>query len=138
MSSEKIPATWSIWRAGKYAFVTLLIVAAAYVGWLYWLFKGGVFSTSNFESSAWHAKETPETDSSCFRGGMANDLKNKVLKRGASRSSVEQLLGTPSRSKPSEIQYYLGFCSGLRIDVDSLNIHFNERGQLTSVSIVQH
>ncbi|MGZ8182450.1 MAG: hypothetical protein ACXWT1_10855 [Methylobacter sp.] len=129
---------WSFGRIAKCAAIALLLFAIAYASWLYWLFEGGVFSTSNFEPSVWYAKQTSETVMSCFRGGMANDLKNRVLQPGFSQSAVMQILGEPDGMKPAEFEYILGMCSGFGIDYDSINIYFNGRGELIHVAIFQH
>ena len=138
MSVELPASRWSFGRVAKYLAVALLILIISYAAWLYWIFKGGVFSTSSFESVAWHAKQTNQTDMTCFRGGMANDIKKRILKPGVSRAVLERLLGAPDVKSTAALQYNLGMCSGFRIDFDSLNVYFNENGELTSVAIVQH
>ena len=129
---------WPVGRIGKYISLTLLVLVVFYAAWSYWLFKGGVFSTAAFDSTEWHVKQTNATDWSCFRGGMANDIKNRILKSGLPRADVKGLLGQPDVEKPGKFEYNLGMCSGLRIDFDSLNVYFNESGVVESVSIVQH
>jgi outer membrane protein assembly factor BamE (lipoprotein component of BamABCDE complex) len=134
-----VPAKpWGFGRIVKYLGLTSVVVVAAHVAWGYWLFNGGVFATAVFEPSVWHTKQTNETDATCFRGGMANDVKNKVLKPGLSREAVKSLLGQPDSERPTKFEYSLGMCSGLRIDFDSLNVYFNENGVVASVAIVQH
>jgi hypothetical protein len=138
VSSPLQAAPWSFGRIAKYAAVLLAILFIVCTAWAYWLFMGGVFSTSRFDPSAWNAKQTNETDTTCFRGGMANDIKSRVLKGGFSREAVKGLLGEPDADKPTKFEYMLGMCSGLRIDFDSLNVYFNESGKLTGATIVQH
>jgi hypothetical protein len=128
----------SLVRIGKFAIVLLLILITAYAIWSYWLFRGGVFSTSTFDPSAWQVQQTNDTDATCFRGSMANDIKNRVLKPGASRAAVKDLLGQPDNESSEKFEYNLGMCSGLGIDFDSLNIYFDERGVIVNAAIVQH
>jgi hypothetical protein len=138
MSDGSTPRRWTILRVVKYAAISLLVAAVAVVGWQYWLFKGGIFSTSRFDSEKWKELSFNNDDFSCYRGGMANDLKDRVLLPTMSRASVENLLGKPDRSGVEDLEYTLGMCSGLRIDFDSLNVYFNEHGGLTRVAITQH
>jgi hypothetical protein len=129
---------WTTFRAAKYVILSLLLAVIAFVGWQYWLAKGGIFSTSRFNTSGWKATPSKDDDFSCFRGGMANDLKGRVLLPGMSRESVERLLGNPTQSRAKELQYDLGMCSGLGIDFDILHVYFNEHGELERVAIIQH
>jgi hypothetical protein len=129
---------WTILRAAKYLILSLLLAVIAMVGWQYWLYKGGIFSTSRFNTAEWEAMPFKDDEFSCYRGGMANDLKGRVLLPGMSRESVERLLGNSIGNKANELEYDLGMCSGLRIDFDSLNVYFDERGELARVAIIQH
>lgn len=138
MLSGTTQKKWTIFRAAKYAALSLLLGVIAFVAWQYWLFNGGIFSTSRFNDSEWKEAPSKDDDFSCFRGGMANDLKGRVLLPAMRRESVENLLGDPTRSEANKLEYNLGMCSGLRIDFDSLNVYFNERGELTHVAIIQH
>jgi hypothetical protein len=70
---------------------------------------------------------------------MAVDIKENVLRAGMSRADVIHLLGQPDYERPNgPLAYLLGMCSGLQIDVDTLDIHLNGDGKLTEVQIVQH
>ena len=71
---------------------------------------------------------------------MAHDIKTNVLRVGLTHAEVEKLLGQPDQIKAeSEMyEYVLGMCSGLRIDYDTLDVHFDSGGRLTKVQVVQH
>ncbi|MDM0087025.1 MULTISPECIES: hypothetical protein [unclassified Variovorax] len=107
-------------------------------GWLYWLFHGGVFATSRFDSTAWSAKQTNASDADCYRGGMAMHIKEQILRPGLRREDVVRVLGQPDGEKPGEIHYTLGMCSGFRIDFDGLHVYFDPAGGLAHVAILQH
>jgi len=120
-------------------FLVLAITALLiFIGWKYWLFTGGIFRTSSFNEQEWKSLNRKTADFSCYRGGMANDIKKNVLRVGQSRAEVEKLLGSPDSNKGSYHEYFPGMCSGLQIDFDTLDIDFNAEGKLTNVRIVQH
>lgn len=98
------------------------------------------FETDAFEKAEWHQETSLEESFSCYRGGMANDVKNNRLTAGMQTKHVIELLGKPDTTTPNkqEIQYILGMCSGFRIDYDVLHIYFNEQGELTNAKIIQH
>jgi hypothetical protein len=114
------------------------LLAVAVVGWQYWLFKGGIFRTSSFNQHEWKSLAKKSDDSSCFRGGMAGDIKENVLSAGMTKTEVEKRLGLPDSNKIDAYEYLLGMCSGLRIDFDTLDVHFDSDGKLVDVYIVQH
>ena len=120
----------------------LLIVAIAtlitFLGWQYWLFKGGIFRTSSFNQEEWKSLNKKTGDFSCYRGGMAHDIRTNILHAGQTLGEVEALLGKPDIDKGEIKEYFLGMCSGLRIDFDTLDVHFNAEGKLTTVHTVQH
>lgn len=122
-------------------FVAVPVLLVAFVAWQYWLFKGGIFRTSSFDETNWKSLiDNDAKDSSCYRGGMAHDIKTNVLRVGLTHAEVEKLLGQPDQIKAeSEMyEYVLGMCSGLRIDYDTLDVHFDSGGRLTKVQVVQH
>ncbi|WP_435509286.1 hypothetical protein [Variovorax sp. LT1R16] len=128
----------AILRAIKWLALGAIVVFVAYAGLFYWLFHGGVFATSRFDSTAWFAQQTNESDAYCYRGGMAKHIKDEILRPGLKREDVVRLLGQPDSENSREIQYVLGMCSGLRIDFDGLHVYFNSRGELERVAILQH
>ena len=138
--SAMIRPHWS-WNLLQRAFAFVLgaaVVVAAYAGWQYWLYKGGIFRTSSFDQAEWQALNGRTGDFSCYRGGMASDIQTKILRPGLSKSQVEKLLGSPDISKVGVHEYALGMCSGLRIDLDTLDVHFNAEDRIEKVLIVQH
>lgn len=110
----------------------------ALVGWQYWLFTGGIFRTSSFDAAQWRALNRHPDDASCRRGGMAHDIQTNVLRKGLTKAEVIGLLGEPDSRKDDVHGYSLGMCSGLRIDFDTLDTHFDSDGSLTTIQIVQH
>lgn len=114
------------------------VLAIVFLGWQYWLFKGGVFRTSSFNETAWKSLSRKTTDSSCYRGGMADDLRTNILRAGLTRTEVENLLGAPDSVKADVHEYFLGMCSGFRIDFDTLDVHFTPEGRVQVVRVVQH
>ena len=69
---------------------------------------------------------------------MAHDIKTNTLHTGLTKTEVEGVLGEPDSNKADVHEYNLGFCSGLRIDLDTLDVHFNSEGRLIKIQVVQH
>ncbi len=69
---------------------------------------------------------------------MAHDIKTNILRAGLTKAEVERLLGAPDFNRADSNEYFLGMCSGLRIDFDTLDVHFNPEGRLVKVQVVQH
>jgi hypothetical protein len=134
----KPPGPWSAWRVVGTLLAVAFTALVIFVSWQYWLFTGGIFKTSRFHPQEWQLLSRKTDDISCYRGGMAHDIKTNILRPGQSTHDVEALLGKPDIIRDSVHQYYLGMCSGLRIDFDSLDVHFNTDGQVEGVYIVQH
>jgi outer membrane protein assembly factor BamE (lipoprotein component of BamABCDE complex) len=142
MDTANASLGWSFWRVAKYVLVTLGILFGVLVGlvaFAFWWMSSGVFTVDRFDNKTWSRLITNAEDSTCYRGGMASDIKKRLLKRGMSRADVERLLGQPDRvSNPREYQYILGMCSGFQIDYDNLHIYFDEQGGLERAAIIQH
>lgn len=136
--SRSIRKPWTPWRI-FWAFITAILVGTiAFIGWQYWLFNGGIFRTSSFNEAEWKLLNRKTDDFSCYRGGMAHDVQKNILHVGLAREKVEALLGKPDSIKGDVHEYFLGMCSGLQIDFDTLNVYFNAEGRLTKAQIVQH
>ncbi len=80
---------------------------------------------------------------SCPRGGMVRDLtKNYLVKGKTSRFQVSQLLGKVDGvfrfNNQQCYRYFVGMCSGLRIDYDSLYVCFDNQGLVSSSGHQQH
>ena len=129
---------WTPWRIVLALVAAAVVVVIAFVGWQYWLFKGGIFRTSSFNEAEWKSLNRKTTDFSCYRGGMAHDIKTNVLRAGLAKMEVKSLLGEPDSSRADVHEYFLGMCSGLRIDFDTLDVHFDSEGRLMKVQVVQH
>jgi hypothetical protein len=120
--------------------VVLLFVLGIALALAFLFFWGsiGVFSHQIFSKEEWLAPQTNETDSTCYRGGMAMYIKKILLKNTMSKADVISLLGTPDSEELNQVEYTLGMCSGLGMDYDGLIISFNKNGKFTNASIVQH
>lgn len=136
--SHSIRKPWTPWRVFLASITAIFVGAIAFIGWKYWLFNGGIFRTSSFNEAEWKSLNRKTANFSCYRGGMAHDIQNNVLHVGLTRERVEALLGKPDSIKSDVYEYFLGMCSGLQIDFDTLDAHFNAEGRLTKVQIVQH
>jgi hypothetical protein len=130
--------SWSALRVIGNFLVLAITSLLIFIGWQYWLFTGGIFRTSSFNEQEWKSLNRKAADFSCYRGGMANDIKTSVLRVGQSRAEVEKLLGSPDSNKGSYYECFLGMCSGLQIDFDTLDIYFSAEGNVTNFRIVQH
>ena len=130
--------SWTPWQISWALLKSAGVLAIAFVGWQYWLYNGGIFRTSNFNEVEWKSLSKKTDDSSCYRGGMAHDIKTNILRVGLTKTEVERLLGVPDFNSDDINAYFLGMCSGLRIDFDTLDVHFNPEGRLVKVQVVQH
>ena len=133
-----IRKSWNPWRVAWILLASALVFVVACVGWLYWLFNGGIFRTSGFDEAAWKSMSRKTSDSSCYRGGMAHDITTNVLRVGLPRAEVERLLGVPDYKRANTYAYFLGMCSGLRMDFDTLDVYFDPEGGVMKTSVVQH
>jgi hypothetical protein len=136
--STRTRKSWTPWQIAWALVKSAGGLAVVFVGWQYWLYNGGIFRTSNFDEVEWKSLSKNTDDSSCYRGGMAHDIKTNILRAGLTKTEVERLLGAPDSNSDDINAYSLGMCSGLRIDFDSLDVHFNPEGRLVKVQVVQH
>ncbi|MCX8146838.1 MAG: outer membrane protein assembly factor BamE, partial [Azovibrio sp.] len=114
------------------------LVLAALLGAFVWWSSVGVFSTEKFDPAKWHAPVSDAQDVTCYRGGMATDIRDKFLVHGETKQFVERLLGKPDFATTGEYRYILGMCSGFRMDYDDLHIYFDNQGRVTGPAIIQH
>ena len=78
-------------------------------------------------------------DSSCYRGGMAEDIRANILKSNMTREDVINILGRPDSPDGSfALEYVLGMCSGLGVDYDNLEIYFDHTDRFSNAVIRQH
>lgn len=103
-----------------------------------WWTQGGVFSIARFDPAKWQAKVPDKLDTTCYRGSMAYDIRDRVLRTGMAAQEVQQLLGKPDFNSPTELRYVLGMCSGLGWDYDDLHVFLNQQGRVERVAIIQH
>ncbi len=102
------------------------------------------FRGREFSKDAWDGIPFGNgSDTSCFRGSMVRSLLQKHLIIGeTSRSSAQALIGSSELKvkigTESCSEYYLGYCSGLRFDADTLFTCFDSQGLLTKVGTLQH
>lgn len=129
---------WTRWRVVRNFLGATGVIGIAILCWEYWLFTGGVFRTSSFAEAEWQSLNRRTADFSCYRGGMAYDIKTNVLPAGLSEMAVKRLLGEPDSTRGNTYEYLLGMCSGLRIDFDTLDVKFDSDGRLIDVQITQH
>jgi hypothetical protein len=129
--------SWHWVKAAWAAVSGTVLLFAAFAGWEYWLFKGGVFRTSSFIEAKWRAQKRGSGDPSCYRG-MAIDLQTTILLPGLAKAEVKRLLGAPDYAEANVAEYALGMCSGLGIDLDTLNVHFDAGDKVDGVQIVQN
>jgi hypothetical protein len=96
------------------------------------ILKSNPFNARSFDRQVWAANDFK---SSCGRGQMAGDLLRFHLPPGTHREQVISLLGQPDQKgrtdKQNEVYTYeLGACSGIRIDLDYLNVVFDASGRV--------
>lgn len=130
--------SWTLPQRIVAVIVGVVLVALTYACWQYWLYKGGIFQTSNFDETKWKELNLRTGDSSCYRGGMASDMQINILYPGLPKAQVETLLGTPDFKRVGVYEYSLGMCSRLRMDLDTLDVHFNADDKIEKVLVVQH
>lgn len=117
-----------------FTFTVLLSVSLSIFFW--WMHEG-IFSTEKFDATKWRSRISDQQDATCYRGGMAKDIKDTVITVGTHKQQVETLLGKPdSTVSPFQYDYILGMCSGW--DYNNLHIFFDVRDTVIRVSIAQH
>jgi len=141
MDRANARARWSVGRRVKYVATAVaglvaltVLLFAAFVWWT----SGGVFMLDGFDQEAWLAIPSEDKRLTCYRGRMAGDIKNRLLKPGIPRADVERLLGLPDLSPDlQEYQYLLGVCTH-GIDEDYLHIYFDAERRVERVAIIAH
>lgn len=100
----------------------------------------GYQGIKRFDPDIWFVKVTNEIDSTCYRGGLANDLINRLITKGMTKQEVISLLGEPDRISQNdmkyEMDYSLGFCS--MADYNSLIIHLDSSERVEDAHTRQH
>ncbi|MGJ0483877.1 MAG: hypothetical protein ACR65R_05000 [Methylomicrobium sp.] len=96
------------------------------------------FDNRDFDGEVW-LKYQRNMNPDNPRGEMYEDLMENYLHKGMSKSKVIGLLGQPDFQDTGMLMSYnLGMWSGMRIDYDSLDLHFSKSGELTKYYRVQH
>lgn len=113
---------------------------------------GSAFRGETFDKHDWvnNARCSPNDSQDCSgqkqrcpRGGMVQDLTNRYLKDGeASKSDIEDLLGPADRQLEIRSQicdaYYLGMCTAMSFDGDSLYVCFDDADRLIKSGYITH
>ena len=100
-----------------------------------------------FDPQQWQAANGNDYD--CVRGRMIRALFSDYRIEGMTRQQVLQLLGPPDSIQPhgtamndaarmaTSFSYLLGMYSGFRVDVDYLEIYFDDHGRARSTFLYQ-
>ncbi|MGD9889152.1 MAG: hypothetical protein AB7S56_07815 [Halothiobacillaceae bacterium] len=120
------------------AFAAFLFISGVLLGAFVWWSSVGVFSTEKFNHSKWLAPVSDAQDVTCYRGGMAIDIRHRLLVHEQTKQFVKSLLGKPDFESETEYRYILGMCSGIGMDYDDLHIYFDNQGKITGTEIIQH
>lgn len=117
--------------------VLAILLALPSLAW--WYMSTGVFATDSFDKAAWSAIPRGDEDFTCYRGGMAEDIRDNVLSHRMTGDDVIALLGRPDGNLAArEYQYVLGMCRGFGFDYDNLHVYFDEHGHFSHAEIMQH
>jgi hypothetical protein len=109
------------------------------------------FYGASFNKDRWRtahegktSQEIGKKQAQCIRGAMFGDLRNRYLRPGTSKARVIELLGKPDFGSEGVKdgnkcqRWNLGFCSGFKVDLDSLNVCFDKADRVTDVFHLQH
>ena len=135
--------------------VIAVLLAAIIVGGLIVFYRVDLgtapFYRATFDKERWRtahqgktSEEIGKKQAQCIRGAMYGDLKTRFLRPGASRARVIELIGKPDFGSEGVKdgnkcqRWNLGFCSGFKIDLDSLNVCFDKTGRVSDVFRLQH
>ena len=126
----------------KWLIIVVGVVIAAILSlaaFVFWYSSSGVFGTDHFAKEAWNATIRDGDDLTCYRGGMAKDIRDNILSNKMTKEDVVALLGKPDGNIfAQEYQYVLGMCSGLGFDYDNLHVYFDEQDRFAHAEISQH
>lgn len=115
------------------------VISVPLICWFSLKYYADPYGRMTFQQDIWLAHHNSD-DSENPRGMMINDLKQNHLKKGMSMKDVIDLLGEPDSEKmPDFLSYDLGIWAGsLSVDWDTLDLKFNEDGNLQSINVVTH
>lgn len=122
--------------------VLLVLLALFWKPILNFAFHDLPFMGKSFDRTVWSSALSCKNDQdcldkqmACLRGPMYRDLERTPLVVGASKTTVTNLIGEPTRSAENNcFDYGLGFCSGLKIDPDYLRVCFDNSEKIKNVS----
>lgn len=113
----------------------IALTAIVFVGWLALValslpdWGGDPFNDRAFDAAAWRAADGGARD--CPRGEMVADLAARELRAGRPRGELVALLGAPDAGDGARwCGWRIGWWSGLRLDQDVLELHFDADGAL--------
>ena len=126
------------------AISTMILLASLVLFWtsiIHFVFHDMPFMGKSFDSAVWSSALSCKNDQdcldkemACLRGPMYRDLERNHLIVGASKTTITGLIGEPTRTmKNNCFDYELGYCSGLKIDVDYLRVCFDSGEKITNV-----
>jgi len=126
-----ISIRWLIGTLAICALIWIIIISSLH------LYKP--FDSEKFDKTTWFGYEKSIDVKRNKRGLMAEDVKKHILARNMNKQDVITFLGNPDKSyEDGSIEYYLGYWSGIRIDMDGLCVSFYKDNNVKNVSIVQH
>ncbi len=98
---------------------------------------GDPFNDRAFDAGLWRSSDGEQFD--CPRGEMLANLEAQHLRVGAPREQMLALLGPPDATGQDGLaSWYLGYWSGFRVDMDSLDLQFDGDGRLVRWQRAQH
>ncbi len=116
----------------------LILAVGSLYGYLHFVVFDNPFNNKKFNQQTWKQFDNND-DPDNPRGEMYEDLQKHYLKKGMGKNEVITLLGAPDiKHEKNLFSYNIGMWSGFRIDYDSLDIEFNDKNNLTSITRVQH
>lgn len=102
-------------------------------------FSESLWKSLKFSDQGEPIPMTKETK--CLRGGMVGDLQDHYLTAGMSEVEVKNILGEPNfvpYHTAGCIGYWLGYCTGMRIDTQSLDVCFDVNDKLIAANVYEH
>lgn len=127
---------------GAFAAISVLVLFLFWTPIVRFVFHELPFMGHSFDGLLWSSalncsgdRDCLDKEFACVRGPMYRDLEKNKLQIGVSEMSVIDLIGRPTRvGKANCIDYELGYCSGLKIDMDYLRICFDDTRRISRVS----
>lgn len=120
------------------ALVVLIVIVAPFA---YALFRNP-FDDKPFQRGIW-LRAASDSSPRNPRGLMAEDLRNRFLRKGMPKKSVHSLLGEPDNSQYDEQVlhvdcYYLGSWGFMDMEGDYLVVHYDKAEKIASTEVYSH